>query len=296
MHKPIAVIAPVAAALVLAGCTSEPPAEDDHAVHVVASTSVYGSIASQIGGDHVEVTSIISSPSQDPHSYEVSARDRLAVQEAQLVIDNGGGYDAFMEELLADASDPEVITAVEFAPGVADGGEVNEHVWLNPSSMIDIVDAIEADLARLDPDGRDAFKANADELTAELADLETQLATLKTEAKGARVFVTEPLPGYIVDAVGLNDVTPEGFGEAVEEGTDVSPATLLSALSVIDEGDVRVVLTNAQTGGSETERVEKAAKDAGVPVVAFSELLPDGTSYSEWMSSAIQNLADALSS
>ncbi|WP_230116173.1 metal ABC transporter solute-binding protein, Zn/Mn family, partial [Stenotrophomonas lactitubi] len=122
------------------------------------------------------------------------------------------------------------------------------------------------------------------------------LETLKTEAGGANVIITEPVPGYLAAAAGLTDVTPDGFAESVEEGSDVAPATLLETLNVIDGGDVRALLTNAQTGGAETQRVEDAATAAGIPVVAFTELLPDGSSYSEWMSDAIQSLADALQS
>ncbi|CAH0294080.1 hypothetical protein SRABI66_04336 [Stenotrophomonas lactitubi] len=110
------------------------------------------------------------------------------------------------------------------------------------------------------------------------------------------MIITEPVPGYLAAAAGLTDVTPDGFAESVEEGSDVAPATLLETLNVIDGGDVRALLTNAQTGGAETQRVEDAATAAGIPVVAFTELLPDGSSYSEWMSDAIQSLADALQS
>jgi zinc/manganese transport system substrate-binding protein len=108
--------------------------------------------------------------------------------------------------------------------------------------------------------------------------------------------MTEPLPGYLAEAAGLTDVTPEGFAESVEEGTDVAPAVLLDALNVIGSGEVTALLTNAQTGGAETDRVEAAAKDAGIPVVAFTELLEDGSSYSEWMSDAIKSLAAAVTS
>ena len=107
------------AVLALAGCSSSPTSaadsDADGTIQVVASTNVYGSIAAQIGGDRVDVTSIIESATQDPHSYEATARDRLTVQKADLVIENGGGYDAFVDTLLQDAQDPHLVTAVEFA-------------------------------------------------------------------------------------------------------------------------------------------------------------------------------------
>lgn len=330
MHKPLAALALASAAvLALAGCaaTTESGAGSgggSDVLHVVASTNVYGSLAAQIGGDRVDVTSIIDNASQDPHSYEASARDRLTVQKADLVIENGGGYDAFIDSLIGDAKTP-VITAVEYshdypgneghdadAEGEAHdhahdhGGEgheghdhiegFNEHVWFDPHTMTHVVEAIAAELTELDPDGAGDFEAAAQEITGELEGFEADLETLKTDAGGAAVFVTEPLPGYLAEAAGLTDVTPEGFAEAVEEGTDVAPATLLQALDVIKGGEVRAVLTNAQTGGSETQRVEDAAKEAGIPVVSFTELLEDGSSYAEWMRDAIKSLADALAS
>ncbi len=328
MKKSFAVLALAsAAALTLAGCSTTPAAgEGDGTIQVVASTNVYGSLAAQIGGDRVDVTSIISSATQDPHSYEATARDRLTVQKADLVIENGGGYDAFVDTLLQDAQDPHVVTAVEFAhdyPGneghddeSTDDAEAtdehdhaedeegheghdhiegfNEHVWFDPHTMIHVVEAISEELGELDPDGATDFTANADDIIAELEGFETDLETLKTDAGGANVIMTEPLPGYLAAAAGLTDVTPEGFAESVEEGSDVAPATLLATLDVIGSGDLAAVLTNAQTGGAETQRVEDAAKDAGIPVVAFTELLPEGSSYAEWMSDAIQSLAAAL--
>ncbi len=337
MKKPVLALALASvAALTLAGCSSTPASGEgggDGAIQVVASTNVYGDIAAQIGGDRVDVTSIITSVTQDPHSYEATARDRLTVRDADLVIENGGGYDAFVETLLQDASDPHVITAVEFShdyPGNEvhddhaddesategegdehdhDHGEeegdhaghdhiegFNEHVWFDPHTMIHVVEAIADELTELDPDGADDFAANAAELTSDLEGFEADLETLKTDAPDVNVFMTEPLPGYLAAAAGFTDLTPDGFAESVEEGTDVAPAVLLESLNVIASGQVTALLTNAQTGGAETDRVEKAADEAGVPVVAFTELLEDGSSYSEWMRDAIQSLAAAVQS
>ena len=341
MKKSVAAIALVSAsALALAGCASNPTAEGGtDGLTVVATTNVYGSLAEQIGGDRVSVTSIIDSASQDPHSYEASARDRLTVQEADLVIENGGGYDSFIEDLL-EGSDAATITAVEFAhdyPGNegheedaeahahedehaedehaeeehsdeahaeeehADEHEghdhiegFNEHVWFDPHTMIHVVEDIAAELSALDPDGEADFTAAADDIIADLEGYEADLAELNTQYAGTGVFITEPLPGYLAAAAGFTDVTPEGFAESVEEGTDVAPAVLLEAQKVNDGGHVKALLTNAQTGGAETERVEAAAKDAGIPVVPFTELLEDGSSYSEWMSDAITSLAAAV--
>ncbi|WP_404473997.1 metal ABC transporter solute-binding protein, Zn/Mn family [Microbacterium aerolatum] len=330
MKKTVVVLALASVtALGLAGCSAPASGEggDDGLIHVTASTNIYGSLVEQIGGERVDVTTIIDSASQDPHSYEATARDRLAVQDADLIVENGGGYDAFIDTLL-DGSDAHVFTAAEFShdfPGneghdepdagadedahdhdhaeEEEGHEghdhiegFNEHVWFDPHTMIHVVEGLAEELGEIDPDGAEDFAAAADEIIADLEGAEAELETIKTEADGAGVFMTEPLPGYIAVAAGLTDLTPEGFAESVEEGSDVAPATLLDAIEVIESGDVKVLLTNAQTGGAETERVEAAAEAAGIPIVAFTELLEDGSSYSEWMHDAIQSLADALRS
>ena len=329
----------LSAVLALAGCAAEPDAPGAGVVQVVASTNVYGQIVEQIGGDRVSVTSIIGTGAQDPHSYEATARDHLAVQRAQLIVENGGGYDPFIDSLVdAAGGDPIVITAVDFAPGwpaesddhddsahdgddhadheedVADDdghddhGHVegfNEHVWFDPATMILLSEQIAADLAVLDPAGADEFAANAAVLVTELEGVQAQLATIAAEHAGEGVFLTEPLAGYLIDAAGLVDVAPAGFAEAVEAGRDVSPATLLASMRVIESGAARAVLLNGQTAGAETKRIMDAAAAAGVPVVPFTETLPEtlddnsggagsSTTYAEWMSDNVERLAAAL--
>ncbi|MFP1602711.1 metal ABC transporter solute-binding protein, Zn/Mn family [Microbacterium sp. 2216-1] len=339
MKKSLSALALAAASvMVLSGCsaTAGGTADSDGEeglLQVVASTNVYGQLAASIGGDRVEVTSLIDSAAKDPHSYEATARDRLAVQKADLVIENGGGYDAFMQEL-AEGSDAVVITAAEFSHDYADAivddhaddahaeddhdhaedhseedhaedehddhaghshiEGFNEHVWFDVHTISHVTEQIAADLTALDPEGEADYTAALEELNGELSAIETELDELHERLEGTTVFITEPLPGLLAAAAGLDDVAPDGFASAVEEGNDVAPATLLEALAVIEDGTVGAVLTNVQTGGAETDRVEQAATDAGIPVVAFSELLEADQTYAEWMRAAISDLAAAL--
>ncbi|MBN8204610.1 zinc ABC transporter substrate-binding protein [Microbacterium esteraromaticum] len=331
MKKSLSALALAAASvMVLSGCsaTAGGTADSDGEgglLQVVASTNVYGQLAASIGGDRVEVTSLIDSAAKDPHSYEATARDRLAVQKADLVIENGGGYDAFIQEL-AEGSDAVVITAAEFSHDYPDAiGDdhaddahaeddhdhaedhseedhaghshiegFNEHVWFDVHTISHVTEQIAADLSALDPEGEADYTAALEELNGELSAIETELDELHERLEGTTVFITEPLPGLLAAAAGLDDVAPDGFASAVEEGNDVAPATLLEALAVIEDGTVGAVLTNVQTGGAETDRVEQAATDAGIPVVAFSELLEADQTYAEWMRAAISDLAAAL--
>lgn len=320
-----------ASVLVLAGCASggtDASASDD-SIQVVASTNVYGQIAEEIGGDLVAVTAIIASESQDPHSFEPSAQDQLTVANADLIIENGGGYDAFIDALIeSSGSEAPVVTAVEFshdwpeneghdaeeegaeeaadaAPAEEEHSEeeghdhahvegFNEHVWYDPHTIEHVAEAIAAQLAALSPDDAAVFEANAAAFVGEIAGLEDALAEIDAAHAGAPVFVTEPVPAYLVAAAGLENVTPDAFSEAVEEGQDVPPATLLESLTLLEDGTVRVVITNTQTGGAETTQIVDEADGRGIPVIAFSETLPEGQTYISWMQANIGALADAL--
>lgn len=296
----------------LAGCASGAGDETDAGISVVASTSVYGQIAEAIGGDLIEATSIVTSDAQDPHSFEASARDQLAVSRADLIIENGGGYDAFMDDLIdASGSEAPVLTAVEFStewPGEAasdSNGDhdhaghdhiegFNEHVWYDVEAMGMLAHGIRSKLEVLSPENEDAFAANLDDFLQGITGLEDALAGVAADHAGAQVFVTEPVPGYLIDAAGLENVTPDAFTEAVEEGQDVAPATLLESLDLLNGGDVRVVITNTQTSGAESERIADEAQSRGIPVISFSETLPQGQTYLSWMQANIDALATAL--
>lgn len=276
--------------LALAGCAAsgEP---DAGGIRVVASTDVYGQLVEEIGGDAVAVTSIVHSVAQDPHSYEPGARDRLAVARADLLVVNGGGYDAFVDALIAaDGSTAPVVTAVDDAPG-----DTDEHVWYDPATMNLVAARIAAALAALDPDRAADFTARAATFSAGIGDLEQRIGALAAAHGGTAVLATEPVPGHLLRAAALDDRAPAAFTEAVEEGNDVPPAVLLDVLRLLDgDGAVAAVVVNTQTGGAETERVVADAEARGIPVVRFSETLPAGETYLSWMSANVAALAAAL--
>ncbi len=289
-----------AAALVLTGCATSSSGSgsgsDDGTVRVVASTNVYGSIAKTVGGDDVEVTSILDDPSQDPHSFESSARTQLAVSRADLLIENGGGYDDFMTTLAkASGTKADTIDVVELS-GLDAGGdaEFNEHVFYDYPTMVKLVADVEQRLTKLDSAQADTFERNAKALTSKLDDLESQTAAAKEEVDGQKVSYTEPVPGYLFDAMGLDNVTPEAFSEAIEEGDDVPPAALNDTLRLFSEKQVKLLAYNEQTSSPETEQVKQAADQAGIPVVGVTETLPKGEDYVSWQQANIDAIQGAL--
>jgi len=281
---------------VVAGCGTDDAASADDGVHVVASTDVYGDLVATVGGDRVDVTSVIDDPSADPHSYEASVRTQLAVSQADLVVQNGGGYDDFMQTLLSTVdADPTVLTAVQVAGVDTDAEGFNEHVWYDLAAMSDLVGQVADALSTIDPDGAEDYAAHAGQLEQGIADLVTREEQARTTTDGAGVAVTEPVPGYLLDALGAQDRTPAEFSEAIEEGGDVSPAVLRQTLDLFSSGQVRALVYNEQTTGPQTEQVLDAARTAGVAVVPVTETLPDGEGYLSWMGGNLDAVVAALS-
>ena len=320
MRRPAAraIVAALAGLSVLLTACGQTPGNaqgsaDDGIVDVVASTSVYGDIVSTIGGDKVRVESIITRTSQDPHSYEATTQDKLAVSKAELLVENGGGYDGFIHKLAEDTGLDEgsVLNAVEVsglapeetagasaeAHADADGHEhegFNEHVWYSLPAMARLADAVAAKLGELEPSSAETFRTNAAAFKESLGGLGTKLSDIKASAGAAPVAVTEPVPLYLLEAAGLDNRTPAEYTAAIEEDTDVPPAVLKATTDLMKSGSIRLLAYNQQTEGPQTVDVKDAATAAGVPVVNFSETLPEGKSYVQWMSGNVDNIGKAL--
>ncbi|WP_028279155.1 zinc ABC transporter substrate-binding protein [Arthrobacter sp. H5] len=319
-------------ALAMSGCGQSAgegtaQAAEDGTIQVVTSTNVYGDIVETIGGDNVEVTAIVNSLSQDPHSYEATVQDKLAVSKAELLVENGGGYDTFLH-LLADDVEMDhdyVLTAVDIsglAPEDAEGehageeyaaeepagedhadeedahahGDFNEHVWYSLPAMDKLAAEIAAKLSTLDPDNAGTYEANAASFSESSAGLQAQLDELAAGAEDRSVAMTEPVPWYLLEAAGLQDGTPPDFIEAIEEGSDVPVAALNEMQVLMEEGGPAFLAYNQQTEGPQTVSVRDAAEAAGVPIVTFTETVPDGGDYITWMTANVDGIAQALNS
>ena len=285
------------AAVLVSGCSSADDAGDSGAeISVVASTSVYSSIAAVVGGQYVDATAFIASAGQDPHSYEASGRDILAVSKADLVIENGGGYDDFMAQLIDSAGgDRQIIDVVESSGVVGpDESDFNEHVWYDLAAMQATADQIAAVLAGIDPAHRDTFVANATRFDGQVQQLIDRADRLRTRLQGIPVGVTEPVPDYLLESLGLDDITPEAFTKAVEEGDDVAVSTLAETLDLAKDHAIDALVYNDQTTGLISDQFLAAARDADIPLVAVSETLPENADYVSWMSDNLTRIADAL--
>jgi zinc/manganese transport system substrate-binding protein len=288
------------AALVLAGCSSPAAGADSSAptkLSIVASTNVWGDVARRIAGDDVTVSSIISDPSQDPHSYEANAQVQLSLSKADIVIENGGGYDDFVDTLLKSANNSKatVLNAVTISGLEKAGSELNEHVWYDFPTVKKVAARITASLVKLDPSSASDFRANQKTFDAALAKLQSDEAAIKASSSaGAGVAITEPVPLYLLEASGLVNKTPAAFSKAIEDGTDVAPDVLRKTLALFGDHTVKLLAYNEQTSGPETEQVLAAAKAAKVAIVPVTETLPKGKDYLGWMTDNIAAITAAL--
>ncbi len=286
--------AAVAAIGLLAACGS--PAAPQ-GLSVVASTDVYGAIAGAVGGDTIRVTSIIHSADADPHEYEATPSDALAVSKASVLVYNGAGYDDFATKLLSASSTKPTAVDVTALSGIDTSvPEFNEHVWYSLPTVKRLADTLATDLAAADPAHAAAFAANAKNFDAQVDTITAKVDAIRARHSGARVAITEPVPAYLLQAAGLVVATPPAFSTAVEEGTDPPASVVTANLATFTGPDkVTALVENAQTEGPTTTQAEQAAAANGVPVVKVTETLASGvTDYVTWMSRQVDALATAL--
>lgn len=300
-HVFIPALTVIATTLALSGCSAASShATGGHAagpIRVVASTNVWGDIARSVGGSGVVVTSIIDDPNKDPHEYQASGQNQLALSKAEVVVENGGGYDDFVDEMLhALSSKPVVVdaTSVSGYQQHPSGGEFNEHLWYDFATVDKVAHRLADAFSTARPADAAKFAANAQRFEASVAELSGTGAQLKKEYAGEGVAITEPVPLYMLDAIGLVDKTPLKFSEAVENDTDVAPAVLRETLALFSNHEVALLAYNEQTTGAQTQQVLDAAKAHDVPVVAVTETLPSGTDYIGWMRGNLARIATAL--
>lgn len=304
----LAVAALTAATVMLAGCGSHPSngpstttagstpsAAASAPIDVVASTNFWGDIAKQIGGDHVNVTSIMSDPNTDPHEFEADAKTAAAVSKAQFVIENGLGYDDFMDKLMASSPNPNraVLNAADVMQ--ISGADANPHIWYYIAKDPAVASAIADQLGKLDPADAPTFTANAKTFNDSLAPIDAAIANIKAKYSGAPVGYTERVPGYLVDAAGLKLATPASFAQSIEDGNDPSVADTQAMDAAITGKAIKVLLYNGQVTSPATEAVKKLAQTNAIPIVGVTETLPPtDQNFQAWQLRQINELTTAL--
>lgn len=306
------------AALSLSACGSAGGYADDK-LTVVASTSVWGSIAASVGGDSVRIESIIADPSADPRSYESTPRDAALVSKADLVVFNGGGYDPFVEKILtSQGKQKRAVRAVDSEversgpqpeaghdpepPGESDQVQsaaeqesaFNEHVWYDTNVVQDVADQVASELSRLRPQQAQKFHESAERFSTEVNDLEQHIEQVANANQGKKVLVTEPVGAYLVAAIRLEDITPATFVKAAGNSDDPPVSAVAGTQALLDSKKAAAVINNPQTQSPVTSQIRDSALRNQTPVVDLTETLPPGRAYLQWMDDQVTALDDAL--
>jgi zinc/manganese transport system substrate-binding protein len=294
---PVLLFLAVMAAAPLTGCgaSSSSTAGPSGKLNVVAAEDFWGSIAEQLGGDRVEVTNVITNPAADPHDYEPSAEDARTMAEAQMAIVNGIGYDPWASKLLAaNPSSGRTVLTVGDLLGLKEGD--NPHQWYSPASVQSVIEQITADYKQADPGHASYFDAQRRRFEMDgLVRYHSLISQIRRRYAGTPVGASESIFAALAPSLGLKLVTPTGFLDAISEGTDPTPADKAMTDGQIADRQVEVWVYNSQNATPDVQRLNDAAKAAGIPIATVTETMtPEGASFEAWQSRELEGLLAAL--
>lgn len=280
-------------ALTIAACGQGDTSHSTGSPRVVATTNVWGSVATAVAGGHADVKAILTNDAADPHSFEASPADAAAIADATLVVINGGGYDHWADDVLKDHKNVTTVDAYSLLPHSA-AGEANEHVFYNMAVAKAAATKIADDLAGSDPAHADAYRSNAAEFGKKTDEIAATEHAIGQKHPGAAVVSTEPVAHYLLSASGVIDRTPHGFAAAAEEGHDPAPADVAAVLDLINGHQVDALVVNKQTETAVTKQLQDAARKAALPIVEVTETLPAGQDFLTWQRQTAEALAHQL--
>ncbi|HEX7749550.1 MAG TPA: zinc ABC transporter substrate-binding protein [Bordetella sp.] len=277
----------------LAACLSLLPACAWAApVSIVAAENFYGDIAQQIGGSDVTVTSILQSPDQDPHLFEAAPSTARDIAAARIIVQSGIGYDDWMAKL-AQASNGGAARLLVVAPLAARKDGDNPHIWYDPKTMLAYAAVLTEKLAAADPAHAADFRARLAGFQASMHPVLEKIAALRAQYSGTPVTATEPVSGYLTDAVGLRNRNA-AFQVAVMNDTEPSASDLAAFEQSLKTRAVKLLVYNSQATDQLADRMRTLARQSGVPVLPVTETEPKGMTYQAWMLDVLNKLQQAL--
>ncbi|HEX8081720.1 MAG TPA: zinc ABC transporter substrate-binding protein [Jatrophihabitans sp.] len=293
----LALLAAVLLTGTLTGCATSTGAQQASGgpIEVAASTNVWGSILSQLGGSHVRATSIISNPQTDPHAYEPTPADGRTIANSRVFVQNGADYDPWAARSLAASPDEgRAVIDVGELVGAKEGG--NPHRWYSPADITEVIEAITVALKRADPAHADYYDSRRREFeTVDLAEYHRLISEIKSRYAGTRVGASESIFEPLAEALDLKLATPAGFLHAISEGIDPSAADKAASEAQLSRREVKAYVYNSQNATPDVAAQLASARRAGVPVVPVTETLnPPEASFQQWQISQLRALQAAL--
>ena len=283
------------AVLLAAGANQTAVAETPGTIKAVGVENQYADVIGQIGGQYVQVTSIMNDPNTDPHSFEASPQIAAQIAGAELIVKNGVGYDSWADKLMSATTkaDRKVID-VQHLLNLPDNTP-NPHLWYDPKTMPAVAKAIADDLSALQPAHAAYFQANLKTFDDSLKPWTTAIASFKAHHDHIPVAATEPVANYLLTAMGFDIATPSSLQYAIMNGTDPAPQDVTTQNGLFDGHKVKVFAYNQQVTSSLTESFLGLAKKNGVPVVGVYETMPTpGYTYQSWMMAEVAALQKAV--
>lgn len=265
----------------------------DAALRIVAAENFYGDVATQLAGPDAHVTSILSNPNADPHLFEAAPATARALASANLVIYNGLGYDPWVNRLLASTA-VRGRRVLEVAALVHARQGANPHLWYDPPVMPAVARAVARQLQQLDPGHQIQYQQRLQRFLRSLQLFEARVSVLRQRYAGLTVTATEPLPAYLVAALGMH-MANQRFQLAVMNNTEPGARQVAEFERSLRTRSVRVLMFNRQTVGPAVRRLLRIAGEAHVPVVGMTETEPPGLDYQRWMLGQLEQLNQALS-
>jgi zinc/manganese transport system substrate-binding protein len=291
-----------ALATAVTGCSTSTPAQNTNSssgsntkIAVVAAENFWGSVATQLGGVHATVTSIISNPAADPHSYEPTPADGRTIASAQYAIVNGIGYDPWAPKLIsANPNDKRTVLMVGELVGVPTGG--NPHRWYSPDDVHKVIEQITADYKKIDP--ADAAYFDTQKQTFEtqgLGQYTKLISDIKSKYAATPIGASESIVTPLAAGLGLKMLTPETFLNAISEGSDPTAADKTTVDAQIKGKQIKVYVYNSQNSTPDVQAQVDSAKAAGIPVTTVTEtLIPADATFQDWQTKQLQGIEQAL--
>src|SRR5579864_397573 len=289
-----AVALPLLGALLVA-CSTGGTLSATGKIQVVAAENFWGSIAAQLGGEKVSVTSIIENPNSDPHDYEPTAADARTIAVAKFVVVNGIGYDGWTQHLLdANPESGRDVLNVGTLVGIPAGG--NPHQWYSPTSVRRVIDAMTAEYEKIDPADKTFFEQQKSTfLTVALKEYFSLIAQIKNSYSGTPVGASESIFEGMAPALGLRLLTPFSFLKAISEGTEPTAADKAMIDHEIQTRAISAYIYNSQNATPDIQRQIEECRTRGIPVTTITEtLVPAGASFQQWQVAQLRALAETL--
>jgi zinc/manganese transport system substrate-binding protein len=301
-YRVLAAVSALGVALLASACSSASDSSTSgssnaggDAIVAVGAENEYANVIGQVGGKYVQVNSIMSNPNTDPHTFEASASVARTVSAAQLVVQNGVGYDTWANTIENASPNPSrKVIVVQNLLGLPTDTP-NPHLWYKPGTMPAVANAIAADLSAIQPTHASYFKANAAAFIASLNAWDNAIAAFKATYPNTPVATTEPVADYMLQAAGADNLTPFAFQADIMNGTDPSAQNVALERSLFTQHKVKVFLYNQQVTSSLTQSFITLAQQNNIPVVGVYETMPvPGFDYQSWMLTEVQDLQKAV--